>query len=178
MFQKYLCVEKRWMRRTSCQSWFHLFIWSSLFDISPFKIFIIKIFKIKNASVNSAWIMTFKLAESPMGSKDTVLGKFWICIPSEGPKLLFQYLLLTIIDSIYKTVAKILLLRKVSNLDFFGIVAGISYISSVLRESKKNKLGLPTSFYLPFWPTPPSPRTSMVSHISTLANFWRPHFPL
>ena len=94
--------------------------------------------------------MTFKLAESPMGSKDTVLGKFWICIPSEGPKLLFQYPLLTIIDSIYKTVARILLLRKVSNLDFFGIVAGISYISSVLRESKKKKLGLPTSFYLPF----------------------------
>ena len=34
--------------------------------------------------------MTFKLAESPMGSKDTVLQKFLIFGPSEGPKLLFQ----------------------------------------------------------------------------------------
>ena len=86
--------------------------------------------------------MTFKLADSPLGYKDTVLGIFWICAPSEGPELLFQYLLLTIIDNIYKTVSRILLLRKVSNADYSGIVAGITYISFVLKNSKK-KLVLP-----------------------------------
>ena len=82
--------------------------------------------------------MTFKLVESPMGSKDTVLRKFWMFAPSEGPKLLFEYLFLTIIDNIYKTVSRILLLIKVSNVDYSGIVAGISYNSFVLKDSKKN----------------------------------------
>ena len=85
--------------------------------------------------------MTFKLVESPMGSKDTVLGKFWIFTPSDGPKLLFQYLFLTIIDN------RILLLRKVSNPDYSGIVAGISYNSFVLKTSEK--IGLQTFFYVP-----------------------------
>ena len=62
--------------------------------------------------------MTFELVESPMGSKDTILGKFWIARPLEGPRLLFQYLFLTIIDNIYKTVSRILLLRKFSNPDY------------------------------------------------------------
>ena len=83
--------------------------------------------------------MTFKLVESPMGSKDIVLKKCWIFAPSDGPKSLFQYLFLTIIDNIYKTVSSILLLRKVSNPDNFGTVAGISYISFILKDSKKKK---------------------------------------
>ena len=62
--------------------------------------------------------MTFKLVESPMGTKDNVLGKFLIFAPSEGPKLPFQYLFLTIIYKIYKTVSRIVLLRKVSNPDY------------------------------------------------------------
>ena len=82
--------------------------------------------------------MTFKLVESLLGSKDTVLGKFWIFTPSEGPELLLQYLFLTITDNIHKTVFRILLLRKVSNADYSGIVAGITYISFVLKDSKKN----------------------------------------
>ena len=53
-----------------------------------------------------------------MGSKDVVLGKFWIFTPSEDPKLLFQYQFLSIIDNIYKTVSRILLLKKVSNPDY------------------------------------------------------------
>ena len=81
--------------------------------------------------------MTFKLVESPMGSKDNVLGTFWIFAPSECPELLFQYLFLTITDNIYKTVFRILLLRKVSNADYSGIVVGITYISFVLKDSKK-----------------------------------------
>ena len=76
--------------------------------------------------------MSFKLVESPMGSKDTILRKFWMFAPSEGPKFLFEYLFLTIIDNIYKTVSRILSLRKVSNSDYSGIVAGISYNSFVL----------------------------------------------
>ena len=59
--------------------------------------------------------MTLNLVESPMGSKDTVLEKFWIFAPSEGPKLLFQYQFLSIIANIYKTVFRILFLRKVTN---------------------------------------------------------------
>ena len=82
--------------------------------------------------------MTFKLVESSLGSKDTVLGKYWIFAPSEGPELLFQYLFLTITDNIYKTVFRSLLLRKVSNADYSGIVAAITYISFVLKDSKKN----------------------------------------
>ena len=62
--------------------------------------------------------MTFKRLESPMGTKDTALGKFLIFASSEGPKLLFQYLFLTIICKIYKTVSRIVLLRKVSNPDY------------------------------------------------------------
>ena len=62
--------------------------------------------------------MTFKLAESPMRSKDTVVGQFWIFAPSEDPKLLFQYQFLSIIDNIYKKVSRILFLRKVSNPDY------------------------------------------------------------
>ena len=62
--------------------------------------------------------MTFGLVESPVVSKDTILGKFWIARPSEGPRLLFQYLFLTIVDNIYKTVSRILLLRKVSNTNY------------------------------------------------------------
>ena len=85
--------------------------------------------------------MTFKLVESPMGSKYIVLKKCWIFAPSDGPKSLFQYLFLTIIDNIYKTVSSILLLRKVSNPDNFGTVAGISYISFILKDSKKKKNG-------------------------------------
>ena len=61
--------------------------------------------------------MTFTLYESPMGSKVIVLVKFWIFAPSEGPKLPFQHQFLFIIDNIYKTVSKILFLRKVSNSD-------------------------------------------------------------
>ena len=82
--------------------------------------------------------MTFKLAESPMKSKDTILGKFWIFAPSEGPKLLFQYLFLTIIDIIYKTVSRILLLKRFSNPNYSWIFAGISYISFVIKDSKKD----------------------------------------
>ena len=82
--------------------------------------------------------MTFKLVESPMGSKDTVLGKSWIFAPPESPELLLQYLFLIIIDNIYKTVCRILLLRKVSSADYSGIVTGITYISFVLKDSKKN----------------------------------------
>ena len=93
--------------------------------------------------------MTFKLVESPIESKDTVLGKFWIFAPSEGPKLLFQYLFLTIIDNIYKTVSRILLLKKFSNPDYPGIFAGISYISFVLKGSKKNQSSQ-LFFYLSF----------------------------
>ena len=119
--------------------------------------------------------MTFKLVESPMGSKDTVLKKCWIFAPSKGPKLLFQYLFLTIIDSIYKTVSRILLLRKVSNVDYSGIVEDITYISFVLKDTKK--LGLPV-LLSPLLTTPSCPRASMISYISTLPNFWRPHFPL
>ena len=111
-----------------------------------------------------------------MGSKDTILKKCWIFAPSEGPKLLFKYLFLTIIDNIYKTVSRILLLKKVFNLDYSEIVTGISYINFVLKDSKK--IRPPNFFYLPFWPPFPSPGTSMISHIITLANFWRPHFPL
>ena len=121
--------------------------------------------------------MTFKLVESPMGSKDTVLGKCLIFAPSEGPELLFQYLFLTIIDNIYKAVSRILLLRKVSNVESSGIVAGITYISFVLKDSKKT-ISNPSFFLSPYLPTSSFPRTSMISHISTLANFWRPHFPL
>ena len=79
--------------------------------------------------------MTFKLAESPMGSKDTVIKQFGIFPPSDGPEFLFQCLFLTIIDNIYKTVSRIFLLIKVSNPDYSGIVAGISYISFVLKDS-------------------------------------------
>ena len=53
-----------------------------------------------------------------MGSKYTVLEKCSIFAPSEGPKLLFQYQFLTIIDNIYKTVSRILFFWKVSNLDY------------------------------------------------------------
>ena len=53
-----------------------------------------------------------------MGSKDTVHRKFLIFAPSEGPKLLFQYQFLSIIDNIYKTVSRILFLRKFSNSDY------------------------------------------------------------
>ena len=118
--------------------------------------------------------MTFRLVECPLRSKDTVFRKCWIFV--EGPKLLFKYLFLTIIDHIYKTVSRILLLKKVSNLDYSEIVAGISYICFVLKGSKN--IRPPNFFYLPFWPPPPSPGASMISHITTLANFWRPHFPL
>ena len=86
--------------------------------------------------------MTFKLVKSPMGPKDTVLGKCLIFALSEGPKLLFQYLFLTIIDNICKRVSRILLCRKVSNLDYSGIITGISYTSFVLKDSK----GIPTFF--------------------------------
>ena len=72
--------------------------------------------------------MTFELFESPMGFKDTDLGKFLILVPSEGPELLFQYLFLTLIDNIYKTVCRILLLRKASNVDYSGIVADITQL--------------------------------------------------
>ena len=93
--------------------------------------------------------MTFTLVESPRRSKNTVLGKFWIFASSEGPKLLFQYLFLTIIDNIYKTVSRILLLKKFSNPDYPGIFAGISYISFVLKGSKKNQSSQ-LFFYLSF----------------------------
>ena len=99
--------------------------------------------------------MTFKLKESPMGSKDTVFRIFWIFAPSEGPKLLIQYIFLTIIDNIYKSVSRVLLLRKVSNPGYSGIVAGISYTSLVLKDSKKSRP--PNLFYLPFWPPPSLP---------------------
>ena len=75
--------------------------------------------------------MTFKLVESLMGSKETVLRKCWIFAPLEGPKLLFQYLFLTITDNIHKTVSRILLLKKVSNPDYSGLVASMSYISFI-----------------------------------------------
>ena len=77
--------------------------------------------------------MTFELVESPMGSKDTVLRKFLIFAPSEGPKLLFQYLFLTIMENIYKTVSRILLLGKVSNPDY--------RISSIKRQRRLLNLG-------------------------------------
>ena len=93
--------------------------------------------------------MICKLVESVMGSKDTALTKFWIFAPSEDPKLLFEYLLLRIIDNIYKTVSRVLLLRMIFNPDYSEFVAGISYISFVLKVSKK-KSGLPTFFYLLF----------------------------
>ena len=98
--------------------------------------------------------MTFKLVESSMGFKDKVLGKFWIFAPSKGPKLLFQYLFLTIIDNIYQTVSRILLLKKFSSPDYSGIFAGISYISFVFKDSKTNQAPQ-LFFYLPFWPPPP-----------------------
>ena len=79
----------------------------------------------------------------PVGSKDTALTKFWIFAPSEGPKLLFEYLLLSIIDNIYKTVSRVLLLRMIFNLDYSEFVAGISYISFVLKVSKKNQASQP-----------------------------------
>ena len=82
--------------------------------------------------------MTCKLLESPMGSKDTVFRIFWIFAPSEGPKLLFQYLFLSMMYDNHKTASRILLLRKVSNLDYIEIVAAISYISFALKDSKKN----------------------------------------
>ena len=82
--------------------------------------------------------MTFKFAESPMGSKDTILRKFRIFAPLDGPKFLFQYLFLSSIDNIYKTVSRILLLRKVSYSYYSGIVAGISYINFVLKDSEKS----------------------------------------
>ena len=82
--------------------------------------------------------MTFKLVESPLGSKDTILGKSWIFAPSEGSELLFQYLFLTITDNTYKSVFTILLLEKVSNADYSGTVPAITYISFVLKDSKKN----------------------------------------
>ena len=70
------------------------------FDIPPFKTLLI-------LQQLLTWIMTFKYVESPMGSKDTVLRKLWIFAPSDGPKPLFKYLFLTIIDNIYKTVYRI-----------------------------------------------------------------------
>ena len=82
--------------------------------------------------------MTCKLLESPMGSKDTAFRIFWIFAPSEGPKLLFQYLFLSMMYDNHKTASRILLLIKVSNLDYFEIVAGISYISFALKDCKKN----------------------------------------
>ena len=66
-----------------------------------------------------------------------------------GPeRTIFNLLFLTIADNIYKTVSTILLLRKVSNADYSGIAAGITYISFVLKDSKE-KLVLSTFFYLP-----------------------------
>ena len=100
-----------------------------------------------------------------MGSKDTVLRKFRIFAPSEGPKLLFQFLFLTIIDNIYKVVSRVLLLRKISNPDYSGVVAGMSYLNSkTVKEIRP-----PNSSF---------PLASMISHISTLANLWIPRFPL
>ena len=78
--------------------------------------------------------MTCKLVESPIASKDTVLRNVWIFAPSEGPKFLF----LSIIDKIYKTASRILLLRKVYHPDYSGIVAFIRYISFVPKGSKEN----------------------------------------
>ena len=66
--------------------------------------------------------------------------------------------------------------RLLEEIRYSGIVAGISYVDFVLKDSKK-KIGLLTFFYLPFWPTPPSPHAS-ICRITALANFWRPHFLL
>ena len=118
--------------------------------------------------------MTFKLMESTMGSKDTVLRKFRIFAPSEGPKLLFQFLFLTIIDNNYEVVSRVLLLRKISNPDYSGVVAGMSYLNSkTVKEIR------PPNFFLSLLLVNSSfPLASMISHISTLANLWIPRFPL
>lgn len=108
----------------------------------------------------------------PLGSKDTVLKKFGGFAPSESPTLLFQYLILTIIDNICKIVSKILLWRRVCK-----IIAGISYIIFLLKDSKK--IRHPNFLFdLRFWSSTPYPQHFHdISH-TTFANFWRPHFLL
>ena len=97
-----------------------------------------------------------------MGSKDTVLRKFRIFAPSEGSKLLFQFLFLTIIDNIYKVVSRVLLLRKISNPDYSGVVAGMSYLNSkTVKEIRP-----PNFFFIsPFGQLLLSPRFHDISHL-------------